>query len=406
MSEERIDKQSGGNELFAYDPVVLVRDVLRHWHIVVIAALLVGMAAYVAAEVTYVPQYSTTTTFVVSAKDDSATVYQNLSATTGLAEVFSEVLNSSILRQAVAEELESDSFQGTIQASAIPETNLLTMTVTDSNPRTCFLVTRAIIEKHSVVTKQVLGDTVLDVLQKPVVPTWPSNPLNAGHQMKRMAVFSALGVCALLAVLSFLRDTIRSRKEAEEKLDERAIAVIRHERKIRNVQMLLHPRKTSILVNDPVTSFSYVENLRKLRRQVEQRLGGGKVLLVNSVLENEGKSTVAVNLALSLAQKQKKVLLIDADLRRPACHKVLQQPLGKMGTAEVALGKCALEKAVTHYSKTRGMDLLLERGTQDNVGDVVASAGMQRLFAEAAKQYDYVIVDTPPMGIASDAEAL
>ena len=404
MSEERNDSQ--GIELFSYDPIVLVRDIVRRWYFIVIAALLMGMAAYVAAEVTYVPQYTTTTTFVVSAKDDSATVYQNLSATTGLAEVFSEVLNSSILRQAVAEELQDNSFQSTIQAAAVPETNLLTMTVTDSSPRTAFLVTRAIIEKHSVVTRQVMGDTVLDVLQKPTVPTAPSNPLAAGHVMKKTVLLSALAVCAVLGAASFLRDTVRSRREAEEKLGERVVVTIRHERKIRSLQMLLHPRKTSILVNDPVTSFSYVENLRKLRRQAEQRMGGRKTLLVTSVLENEGKSTVAVNLALSLAQKQKKVLLIDADLRRPACHKVLQQPLGKFGTADVALGKCPLEQAVTAYSKTRGLDLLLERGEQGDVGHVVSSQGMERLLRHAAEQYDYVVVDTPPMGIASDTEAL
>lgn len=74
-----------------------------------------------------------------------------------------------------------------------------------------------------------------------------------------------------------------------------------------------------------MTSFRFVESIRKLRRRVEQHMDGGKVLIVTSLLENEGKSTVAVNLALAMEQKGKRVLLIDCDLRKPACGMVLGQ---------------------------------------------------------------------------------
>ncbi len=66
-----------------------------------------------------------------------------------------------------------------------------------------------------------------------------------------------------------------------------------------------------------MTSFRFVESIRKLRRRVEQHMDGGKVLIVTSLLENEGKSTVTVNLALAMEQKGKRVLLIDCDLGSP-----------------------------------------------------------------------------------------
>ena len=126
MAENREQHSAPAGQL-SLDPVTVVRDILKRWYLIVVAAVIAGMAAYTASGLFYVPSYQTTTTFVVSARGSSTTVYQNLSATTNLASVFSEVLNSSILREAILEELGMDSFDGTISASAVPETNLLTL---------------------------------------------------------------------------------------------------------------------------------------------------------------------------------------------------------------------------------------------------------------------------------------
>ena len=79
-------------------PVPLLLDIVRRWYLIIIVTLLVAMGAYMVSDATYKPVYTTNTTFVVSVRDSSSTVYQNLSATTNLATVFTEVLNSSLLR--------------------------------------------------------------------------------------------------------------------------------------------------------------------------------------------------------------------------------------------------------------------------------------------------------------------
>ena len=186
-------------------------------------------------------------------QDSSSSVYQNLSATSNLAAVFSEILNSSVLRKTVVETLGIPAFHGSIEASAVAETNLLTMRVTDRDPRTAFLVTNAIIDCHSVVTQQVIGDTVLEVLQSPTVPSAPSNPLNAADTVKKAALLTAAGMCVLLFMISLLRDAVRSVGEAERKLDCRVLAEIRHERKYRTLRAALRRRKkSSILITEPL----------------------------------------------------------------------------------------------------------------------------------------------------------
>lgn len=403
--QDNKEKSSDQNE-FSFHPVTIVQDVLKHWYLIVIVAVLVGMAAYVISDQMYVPSYTTTTTFVVSAKGSSTTVYQNLTATSNLATVFSEVLNSSLLRKTVLETLNLSSFDGTISASAIDQTNLLILKVTSSNPRTAFLVTKAIIENHQIVSYQVLGDTILEVLQNPKVPTAPSNPNNAFSTMKKASVLTAAAMCLLLAMLSYSRNTVRSKQEAQNKLDCYVLGEIRHEKKYKTLLAWLHKRKRGILITKPSTSFLYAETIRKLRRRVEQRMPqGGKVLMVVSLLENEGKSTVAVNLALSMAQKDKKVLVIDCDLRKPACHKILGYSRVASGTMNVVTGKSELADSVVQI-KGSNLYALLQNGGVHSSADVAGSKGMASLIQQARDNFDYVILDTPPMSIAPDVESL
>lgn len=402
--QEKTENQTEQISLLSFSPLTIVRDVLKRWYLVLMSAVVVGTAAYVVSDLLYVPSYATTTTYVVSAKGSSTTVYQNLSATTNLATVFSEVLNSSILRKTVLQTLGMTSFDGTISASAIAETNLLTLRVTASDPRTAFLVTRAIIDNHSIVSYQVLGDTILEVLQDPVVPVAPINPISSFSYMKKAAFLAAAAMCVLLGMLSYRRDTVRSRQEAEKKLNCQVLGEVLHERKYKTLAALIRRHKTGILITKPTTSFLFTETMRKLRRRIELQMPkDGQVLMITSVMENEGKSTIAVNLALAMAKKSKRVLLMDCDFRKPACYKILEYPWRGFGTVDVAAGKAEMENTIVRMKDT-GLFLLLERRGMRSNSEIASSEGMANLMKEVRKYFDYVIVDTPPMSVASDAE--
>jgi capsular exopolysaccharide synthesis family protein len=114
---------------------------------------------------------------------------------------------------------------------------------------------------------------------------------------------------------------------------------------------------------------------------------------------------VAVNLALAMAQKKKKVLLIDCDLRKPACHAVLEQKKFTSGIKEVLQGKASLADSVLRYKKTNMYMLLGHKGDR-NTGDLIASQRMDALLNWAREKYDYVVLDLPPMAAASDAEGV
>ena len=129
MKPEEIEPNPYQKSLLPFDPIVLVRDACKRWVLVLVVALIAGMAAYVYTDSGYVPQYRTSATLVLTTRDSASTVYDNLDSTSTLATVFTEVLNSSVMRSNILRELKMDSFIGSIQAVAIESTNLMTVQV-------------------------------------------------------------------------------------------------------------------------------------------------------------------------------------------------------------------------------------------------------------------------------------
>ena len=393
------------DRLLPFDPIIVVRDVCKRWLVVVLAAMLVGIGAYIWADMNYSPVYTSTTTYVVTARGSSSSVYSSLSSTSTLAGIFEELLNSSLLRKTILEEIDADAFHGSISASVIAETNLINVKVTADDPRTAFLVSQAVIDHHEELTYKVLDSTSLEVLQAPSVPTGPSNSPTAATQMQKMSLIAATAAIALLAFLSCTRKAVRSEYEANKVLNCNCLGEIPHEKKRKTLKATLLRRKSSILITSPATSFRFVENFRKLRRRVERLMHDRQVIMVTSLLENEGKSTVAVNLAQALAQKHARVLLIDCDLRKPACHAILEQGDLLLQLHDVLTGKASLANA-TVTDKFSPLHLLLEKNAIHNSGDLIGSAEMKALLAQARHEYDYVVLDLPPMAAVSDAEGM
>ena len=282
--EQNQQIQAYEKTMFPFDPVILIRDSLRMWALILVIALICGMCAYVYTDTGYIPRYRTEATLVLTTRDSASTVYSNLDSTTTLATVFTEILNSSVMRNNILNELGMDSFSGTIHATAIESTNLLTVQVSALDPRTAFQVIDVLLKQHEIVTYSVMGDIVLEVLEPPVVPVRPYNAVNANSAFQNTTLIVAAALLILFIVSAYFRDVIRSKDEAEQKLDCWCLGEIYHERKRIRMKDRLMKRKRSILITNPETGMRYVTTMNKLRRRVEQHMGKGKILMVTSVM--------------------------------------------------------------------------------------------------------------------------
>lgn len=165
------------------------------------------------------------------------------------------------------------------------------------------------------------------------------------------------------------------------------------------------PNMKPLLITDH-TPFEYIEAHKSLRTNVSFITGSDKrKIIVTSALRDEGKSCLAINLAISLAQTGSKVLLIDADMRNPSIHAYLRLTeevkagLSNLLQGNAKVGDCLIK---TEF----GVDVIPGGEIPPNPAELISSDAMRDLLNIAAKHYDYIICDAPPVGIITDAAAL
>lgn len=406
MENERDTIQ--GLEEIKIEPFTLVYDIVKNWWVIILGAVAAALLAYVFVNVRYEPQYSTSATFVVSSKGDSNAL-SNLNSANTMAKTFENIIQSNVMKKIVSEKLGVGEIpEGSITTEVLEGTNMLVLTVTEDSPKEAIDMIRVIMDHYSDISFYSVGNTVMDVLQEPEVPVAPDNPLNAQSAMKKGAFAGAVLLIILFGALSYFNDTIKHEDDIEQKLDARNLGAIAYETKYKTLYDIVKHKKGALLVNNPMAGFAFVEAYKKLAMKVEYQMGKEerKVLVVTSVSENEGKSTVAANLAITLAEQSKKVMLIDGDLRRPSQFLIFGvKPEPKTEFGEYLKGT-GVPKRLIQGSKIPSLRLVLGRNCYSSSTEILRSEKLERLLKLARKSMDYVIIDSPPAGLMGDAEVL
>lgn len=398
-----------GNRISGLDYYIIVGDVLKEWLAILLFVAAAGLFTHVWFSRQYVPQYTTTATMVVSTGGTTYNVNRNASAAAQTAGRFSQILNSSLLQKKVAEEIGLNGFVGRASAENIKGTNLLIIRVTSPSPEISFREMKSILNNHHVVSEYLLGNIILETLEAPTVAVRPDNQPKTMERVRFAMFAAAAGMILFLALLSVLRDTIRSAEDVEKKLDCRLLEEIAHEEKYKTILSRIRKEKKSVLITDPTVTFRYVETIKRLARKTINRMDerGARSLLITSVMENEGKSTVATNLAIAITQEGKSAVLIDCDFRKPSLYKVL----GYSDKTFYSLGNVLKnDEPIDEYLAIRlpGTDLevVLNKVEFPDSTNMLSSGILKKTFDYYLDRVDYVILDTSPMALVADAEEM
>lgn len=125
-----------------------------------------------------------------------------------------------------------------------------------------------------------------------------------------------------------------------------------------------------------------------------------KAIQITSTLSSEGKTTLVGNMAILLAQRNYKVIVIDLDLRKPKMHKTFQFP-NDIGISNYLHGSANLKQAIK--KTTHNVDVLVAGERTSAVANLLQSEKLEEVIKELKETYDYILIDTPPLQVNSDA---
>jgi polysaccharide biosynthesis transport protein len=255
--------------------------------------------------------------------------------------------------------------------------------------------------------------TIVDPARSQSVPVRPK-PLN------NLALATLFGIFVGLA-LAFTTDnldrTVTAPLEVEEITGKPVIGVIPtfgEQARAYGAPLLTDKRKAAakeLAISSPIRMLSdpnsgAAEACRALRTSIMlSRAGGPKTILITSCIPGEGKTTLTMNLAVAFAQHNKKVIIIEADMRRPRIKHVMDVP-NKGGLSNVLAGALTSDEAILHGIHLPGLDVLPAGPRPPMPSEILGSTAFDELLEQLRMRYDIVLIDSPPALLVTDAVAI
>lgn len=381
----------------------ILTGIKKHWYIIAVLAGIccVGFTLYSYAA--YTPQYTAAATFTVTPKGDSLSAYTSISSnasTQQLEKTFPYIITSAPLTRVVAEDLGLSDVPGTLTATAVEDTNLFTITVTSSNYETAYNVLKSVINNYPSVAEYVVGATDLVLVVPPSASSTPINPIS---YREKALIGTAVGALLGLLIVFFLENlnhTVRHPDEIRKLLNNQRLGSI-----VKVVKKKSSHSTGSLTIDDAHTDPRFKESVFSIRNKIIKLCADQKInsVMVASTTTNEGKTTVAANLAIALAKKHYRTVIIDCDLRNPTVRQQLNIPEScSLGIVDVITGGCSLQDAIVK-TKKNGLYVLPGTIPVNNASELMGSKQLADLVGALEKIFDYVVIDAPPVGIVSDA---
>lgn len=391
----------------------------------IILGAIIGASAMFCYSKFYLPlKYSShISMYVQSYKDinsNNSNNYNDINNSKQLINTYIEVLKDDAVMRAVGEQLveqygydtiagnfkmedgniSPNSLKSKISITSVTDTSALTVVATTENADISASICNILADVSPSFIKNAVGVGALRTIDTAKSYYEPVSP----NVTKNTVIGFAGGlmlVVLIVLLIDFLDNTVKSAEKINEKYKKAIIGEIQsfgHGKSKRKNESELNV--DSLITNN--VPFNVIESYKLVRTNAVFSLSTSekKVFAVSSANPSEGKSTTSANIAIAFAQTENKVLLIDADMRKPVIHKMfsltnnsgLSTVIGKMNTFEESVHKNVIEN----------LDVLSAGPVAPNPSELLASECFENLISELSQKYDYIILDTPPVNVVSD----
>lgn len=384
-----------------------LKTLRRQWVVVVAttAAFLLLAGLYVA---TATPIYSARTELFVAAESSAGTPQEQLEASDfsqDRVKSYVQVVDSELVLQPVIDELELDtsveSLAGKVSATVPTDTVIIAVRVSDASPQQAATIADAVAASFKTAAAQLEDPETSNTTVTITVVQSAVEPRRAVAPNKKLII--GLGLLLGLSIgfaIAVFRDLLdkRVRRESD-------VTAVTDLPVIGRIPLEDDSRTPAVLAGDAMHGVR-AEAFRQLRTNLQfvKVDRDTRSYVVTSSRQGEGKTTTAINLALTLADAGMKVCLVDADLRQPGTADYLDLK-GEVGLAELLIGVVPLIDALQPW-RTTGLDVLTAGSLPPNPSELLGSQAMQELLIELEQRYDHVVIDSPPLLAVTDAAIL
>lgn len=239
---------------------------------------------------------------------------------------------------------------------------------------------------------------IVDTAIEPVKPIKPQ-----GRTILILSIFVGGFIGVMVALLrKMLRTGIKDASQIENELDFPVYATVPRSPIQESRIKLLKKKKNIPILAIKNSEDIAIESLRSMRTAIHFALANAKnnVIMIAGPAPEVGKSFISTNLAAILAQNNKRVLLIDADMRRGYLHKYFNAEI-KPGLSEYLTDQASLED-VTHHSEVSGLDMITRGKSPANPSEILSLTQFQAMLERLMPLYDHILIDTPPVLAVTD----
>lgn len=387
----------------------VLRDIVRNVWVIVLSALIGLMGIFIAEKSVYSPEYTSSATIAVLSKVNNNTTYTNLKISSEMAEIFAKIFEQSSMKAKAAEYIGADKFDGKIEASVLPNTNLLQISVVSSSPITSYRLIKAVMQVYPEISDSVFTNAVLNIMKEPQIPQSPSNHISRTNKCIAAFACAVFALCVVV-VLSVIRDTVKNEAAFNDKIESNLLGTVVHEKARRKLKDRIRRKKAGLLIGESTyRSFKFTESYYKIATRIKSMnyKSGAKVFSIISFGENEGKSTAASNIAIALANYGHKVLLLDLDLKKPSIYKLFELKNKNESSQESSQFESLLSGKLSadefnfiRYKKT-GLYLAVDRSSYRDYPECIENGSIKNVIGEMKNIFDYVIIDTAPLSVDS-----